>query len=101
MLRTLRRLLVYAKPYNKFLPKYIFVSVFALIFSTMNFILIIPLLNVIFEPEAYSAIPVLPETFSFSKEYLEAAFNLFMYNLLNKYGQIMTLFIVCIFVVVA
>jgi len=100
MKKTLSRLLKYAKPYSKFVPKYIFVTIFGLIFSTINFLLIIPLLKIIFSAEPYAAAPVVSQSFEFSKDYLVGSFELFMHNLVQTYGRLTTLVFVCIFIFV-
>ncbi|MDR2653442.1 MAG: ABC transporter ATP-binding protein/permease [Prevotellaceae bacterium] len=98
--KTLARLLKYAKPYSKFVPKYILVTVPGFIFSALNFILIIPLLTIIFNPEAYE-IPVQTHSFELTKDYFVDTFGLMMYNLVQTYGRINTLLLVCIFVVLS
>lgn len=97
MNRTLKRLLKYAKPYSKFVPKYIFVTIFGLIFSTINFLLIIPLLKIIFSNDPYSVAPAVSRSFEFSKDYFVNAFEFFMHNLVQTYGRLTTLVFVCIF----
>lgn len=98
--KTLSRLLKYAKPYSKFVPKYIFVTIPGFIFSALNFLLIIPLLTIIFSPETYE-VPIQVHSFEFSKDYFVDTFGLMMYNLVQTYGRINTLLFVCIFVVLS
>jgi subfamily B ATP-binding cassette protein MsbA len=98
--KTLTRLLKYAKPYSKFIPKYVFVTVPGFIFSALNFLLIIPLLTIIFNPEVYE-VPVHVHSFEFTKDYFVDTFELMMYNIIQNYGRINALFLVCIFVVMA
>ena len=43
------KLLAFAKPYSRFVPKYAVLAILAVIFGLLNFTLLIPLLNVIFE----------------------------------------------------
>ncbi|MDR1553911.1 MAG: ABC transporter ATP-binding protein/permease [Prevotellaceae bacterium] len=98
--KTLIRLLKYAKPYSKFVPKYILVTVPGFIFSALNFLLIIPLLTIIFNPDVYE-IPVQTHSFELTKDYFIDTFELMMYNLVQTYGRINTLLLVCIFVVLS
>ncbi|MDR0754706.1 MAG: ABC transporter ATP-binding protein/permease [Prevotellaceae bacterium] len=98
--KTLIRLLGYAKPYSKFVPKYILVTVPGFIFSALNFLLIIPLLTVIFNPEVYE-VPVQTHSFELTKDYFIDTFGSIMYNLVQTYGRINTLLLVCVFVVLA
>jgi ABC-type multidrug transport system, ATPase and permease components len=97
---TLKRLLTYAKPYSKFVPKYIAVTIPGFIFSALNFLLIIPLLTIIFTPEAYE-VPATVHSFEFSKDYFVDTFQMFMYNLVQTHGRVTALVLVCIFVVTA
>ncbi|MDR3227242.1 MAG: ABC transporter ATP-binding protein/permease [Prevotellaceae bacterium] len=98
MNKTLKRLLSYAKPFSRFVPKYIFVTIFGLIFSTLNFLLIIPLLKIIFDTNAYENIPAAAHSFEFSKDYFVDTFSLMMHNLVQNYGRLTALILVCIFV---
>ena len=101
MNKTIKRLLKYAKPYSKFVPKYIVITFFGLIFSTLNFLLIIPLLKIIFSTDPYSAAPAISHSFEFSKEYFVNTFEFFMHNLIQTYGRLTTLVFVCIFICLA
>ena len=48
-MKTYFKLLAFARPLNRFVPKYAVLAVLAVIFGLVNFSLLIPLLNVIFE----------------------------------------------------
>ncbi len=47
-MKTYFRLLSFAKPIKKFAIPYIFTTIFTVIFSTLNLVLLVPLLNTIF-----------------------------------------------------
>ncbi|HEY6063801.1 MAG TPA: ABC transporter ATP-binding protein [Chitinophagaceae bacterium] len=49
-MKVYRRLLAYARPYRRFLPLFFIFTFLAVIFSVFQFALIIPLLNVLFNP---------------------------------------------------
>ncbi|MFZ1262199.1 MAG: ABC transporter ATP-binding protein [Chitinophagaceae bacterium] len=49
-MKVYRRLLAYARPYRRFLPLFFLFTILAVIFSVFQFALIIPLLNVLFNP---------------------------------------------------
>ena len=57
------KLLQFAKPYNKFWPKYVLFVIPSIIFGILNFALISPLLKVLFEPESID-LNIVPPSFS-------------------------------------
>lgn len=71
---TFRRILSYAKPYGRYWPGYLVLSVLSVIFGIANYALIGPVLAVLFEPQAVSEVVAKPE-FSFSIGYFEELFR--------------------------
>lgn len=94
------RLLSFAKPYSKFWPKYISVVIPGVIFGTLNFVLIIPLLNVIFDPNKLDAVAVMPN-FSLTIGYFKDLYYYYISDILAEYGQMGTLVFVSITVILA
>jgi ATP-binding cassette, subfamily B, bacterial MsbA len=76
------RLLQFSKPYRHYIPEYCIYILFYIIFGLLNFALIIPLLDVLFETRKQVVVTSLPP-FHLSAEYFKAAFY---YNL-NYYIQ--------------
>jgi subfamily B ATP-binding cassette protein MsbA len=76
------RLLQFSKPYRHYIPEYCIYIFFYIIFGLLNFALIIPLLDVLFETKKQALVTSLPP-FHLSAEYFKAAFY---YNL-NYYIQ--------------
>jgi len=76
------RLLQFSKPYRHYIPEYCIYIFFYIIFGLLNFALIIPLLDVLFETKKQQVVTSLPP-FSFSADYLKTAF----YYQLNYYIQ--------------
>ncbi len=76
------RLLQFSKPYRHYIPEYCIYILFYILFGLLNFALIIPLLDVLFETQKQDLVTTLPP-FSFSADYFKAAFY---YNL-NYYIQ--------------
>ncbi|MBA2747121.1 MAG: ABC transporter ATP-binding protein, partial [Flavisolibacter sp.] len=81
-MKTFLRLLQFSKPYRHYIPEYIIYIFFFVLFGLLNFALIIPLLDVLFETGESEAITAMPP-FSFSVDYFKAAF----YSRLNYYIQ--------------
>jgi ATP-binding cassette, subfamily B, bacterial MsbA len=76
------RLLQFSKPYRHYIPEYCIYIFFYILFGLLNFALIIPLLDVLFETKKQALVTSLPP-FHLSAEYFKAAFY---YNL-NYYIQ--------------
>ena len=88
-MQTYFRILSYARPFGKFIPVYIGYTLLAIIFGLMNFTLLKPLFDVIFEqvaPESLEQYRVQPE-FTLSLEYLISLFNHLFLKVSETYGK--------------
>ena len=94
------KLLSFAKPFNRFVPKYFILAVLAVIFGLANFTLMIPLLNVIFEKVEVVTIVAKPE-FALNLDYFKAIFNFYFASIYKTYGQVGALQFVCVVIVVS
>ncbi|SIO12874.1 ABC transporter ATP-binding protein [Algoriphagus halophilus] len=102
-MKTYLRILAYAKPYGRFVPIYIIYAFLSIVFGLLNFTLLKPLFDVIFEqvdPEVLSAYQQKPD-FSFSIEYFTHLFNYNFLQVAEEFGKLGTLFYVCIIIVVS
>lgn len=102
-MKTYLRILSYAKPYRRFVPVYILYALLAIIFGLLNFTLLKPLFDVIFDqadPELISSFQEKPE-FSLSIGYFTHLFNYFFLQVAEEYGKLGTLFYVCIIIVIS
>ncbi|WP_339877046.1 ABC transporter ATP-binding protein [uncultured Algoriphagus sp.] len=102
-MKTYLRILSYAKPYGKFVPTYIIYTFLSIVFGLLNFTLLKPLFDVIFEqvdPESLAKYADKPE-FSFSIEYFSHLFNYNFLQVAEEYGKMGTLFYVCIIIVLS
>ena len=100
-MQTYLRILSYARPFGRFVPTYIFYTLFSIIFGLINFTLLKPLFDVIFEqvnPESLEKFRTLP-SFTFSVEYFTALFNHYFLSVQDEYGKMGTLVFVCIIIV--
>ncbi|WP_026956567.1 ABC transporter ATP-binding protein [Algoriphagus vanfongensis] len=100
-MKTYLRILSYAKPFGRFVPTYIVYTLFSIIFGLVNFTLLKPLFDVIFEqvdPQSLEQYRSLPE-FSLSIEYFSGLFNHYFLQVTDSYGKVGTLVFVCIIIV--
>ncbi|MDR2938625.1 MAG: hypothetical protein LBU92_06810, partial [Prevotellaceae bacterium] len=79
-MKNFLRLLSFAKPYSRYWPKYLPLTLLAMVFGIANFMLIIPLLDVIFDSNNVAAITVFPDL-SFSVDFVKNAFGYFLYSI--------------------
>ena len=102
-MNTYLRILSYARPYGKFVPIYVVYTILAIVFGLMNFTLLKPLFDVIFEqvdPAGLTQYQIKPE-FTFSISYLTHLFNHYFLMISNTYGKMGTLYFVCSIIVVS
>lgn len=92
------KILAFARPLNRFVPKYAVLAVLAVLFGLVNFTLLIPLLNVIFEKVEPKTITSLP-SFSLSIDYASSAFDYYFYKIYSQYGQSGALQFVCAIII--
>ncbi|SMD43192.1 ATP-binding cassette, subfamily B, MsbA [Aquiflexum balticum DSM 16537] len=102
-MNTYLRILSYAKPYRRYFPVYILYTLLAIIFGLLNFTLLKPLFDVIFEqvgPGDMNRYLTKPE-FSFSIAYFLDLFNHYFLKISETYGKFGTLLYVCIIIVIS
>ncbi|MEY5042356.1 MAG: hypothetical protein RLZZ414_1920 [Bacteroidota bacterium] len=90
------RLLSFAKPIQKFAIPYIIFTLFHIIFGLVNFTILIPIFNLLFDvqqEEKLNLITSLPD-FSFSIEYFTNTFYYFMHVSVVNYGKMGALYFV-------
>lgn len=102
-MKTYLRILSYARPYGRFVPVYLIYAFLAIAFGLLNFTLLKPLFDVIFEqvdPELISNFEKEPD-FTFSIGYFTHLFNYYFLQTAEEFGKLGTLFYVCIIIVVS
>ena len=72
-----KRLLAYAKPYRRFWPGYLVLSILSVIFGVVNYALIDPLLTVLFQPESMD-VNVAKPVFALDPAYFEQMFAYYL-----------------------
>ena len=80
------RLLSFAKPYSRYWPKYIVFALIGTVAGTVNYVLIIPVLQVLFEgmPEVIEAKPEITDGII---NYCKDLYNYYMLNYVQKHGE--------------
>ena len=102
-MNTYFRIISYARPFRRFIPVYIIYTLLAIIFGLLNFTLLKPLFDVIFEqngPVDFSRYFEKPE-FSLSIDYFMHLFNYYFLQVSEQYGKFGTLVYVCIIIVIS
>ncbi len=92
-MKILRRLIPYGRPLYHFFPEYLIYTLLGIVFGLLNFTLLIPILQLLFDQ---NTIPVYdkPEA-TFSLEYLQAYFNYSLSHFIHTYGRFDALLFVC------
>ncbi|MCK9625322.1 MAG: ABC transporter transmembrane domain-containing protein [Bacteroidales bacterium] len=99
-MKTFKRILAYAKPYGRYWPTYLMLSIFSVIFGIANYALLGPLLTVLFESDTVSAIAVKPE-FSMTVQYFEGIFKYYLSDVIAQSGLMKGLLFVCSILILA
>jgi ATP-binding cassette, subfamily B, bacterial MsbA len=102
-MNTYLRILSYARPYRRYFPIYVIYTLLAIIFGLLNFTLLKPLFDVIFEqvePGDLTKFLEKPE-FSFSIDYFLHLFNYYFLQISETYGKFGTLLYVCLIIVLS
>ena len=95
-----KRLLAYAKPYRRFWPGYLVLSILSVIFGVVNYALIDPLLTVLFQPVSMDVQMAKP-VFALDPAYFEQLFSYYLTKVMTTSGMLRGLIFVCAFFVVA
>jgi len=102
-MNTYFRILSYGRPWGIYIPQYVIYTFGYVVFSIFNLILLIPLLDILFnqvDQDAIAAYSQLPE-FSFDVAYFKNLFNYYFGQIIQEEGKIGALKYVCITIVVA
>ncbi|RFS22515.1 ABC transporter ATP-binding protein [Chitinophaga silvatica] len=95
-MKTFKRLLKFATPLHHYLPEYVIYTFIGILFGMVNFAMLIPLLNVIFEQVEAVPKELVHPTFTFSIQYFVDLFNYYFYNFIQTSGSIKSaLYFVC------
>lgn len=83
-MKTYLRLLSFGKPYSRYAPAYAICVIFYTIFNTFTYVMLIPLLQTMFNPDTMmQAVTNLPD-FAFSSEYATSMLNYALYKMVGS-----------------
>lgn len=99
-MKTFKRLLAYAKPYSRFWPGYLILSILSVLFGILNYALIEPLLTVLFEPEKVAKFATMPD-FSFTVQYVNDIFEYYLIKIIGDKSVLAGLLFVCYILIAA
>lgn len=99
-MKDFKRLLAYAKPYSRFWPGYLILSVLSVIFGVANYALIKPLLDILFNPDQLTQQLVKPEFNLLSVDYYSDIFYYYLTEIMRN-GLLKGLFFVCMILLAA
>lgn len=94
-MKTFLRLLAFAKPYGRYWPSYLFLSILSVFFGVIYFALIDPLTRIIFDPGSITQQTLLP-VFSLSVDYFKQIFNYYLTKFMGASARQEGLLFVCI-----
>ena len=98
-MKTFFRILSYANKLPTRLVFFFTYSILGIIFGAFNILLVIPMLNVLFDKTNAAQIPEIP-TFNFSVKYVEDLFNHYFLSVIRDHGKLDALLFVCGLIVV-
>lgn len=99
-MKSFLRIIAYGKPFGKYWPSYLVLSVLSVLFGIANYALVAPLLTVLFEPDTLSGQFVRPE-YSFSVSYVTDLFRFHLGQIMAQKGILMGLVYISITLLVA
>ena len=96
-MKVIKRLLKYATPLHHYLPEYIVYTLLGVVFSLINFTMLIPILNILFGVTKDEPVGTAPE-FSFSIDYFIDVFHYHFTNIVATKGPMYALVFVCVII---
>ncbi len=99
-MKSFSRLLSYAKPFGRFWPVYLLLSILSVIFGIANYALVDPLLTLLFNPENIETGVPRPE-FSLAPQYFLDLFKYYLSEFMSQSGMLKGLLFVCFILVAA
>lgn len=102
-MKTFFRLFAFASPIQKFAIPFFLTSILGVIFGLLNFTLLIPIFELLFNQtaELNTKSPVTEPTFALSLTYFKDVFYYYFQSIINDSGQVGALKMVCIVIVLS
>ncbi len=99
MFKTYLRLLGFARPIEKYAIPYFFYSLFYAVFNSLTFVLIVPIMNTMFDPDyTFERVTELPPV-EFNTEYLTTFFNYTYSQIYPEYDRQKVLIMLALFTI--
>ncbi len=102
-MKTYLRILSFARPYRRYLPQYLLFATLSIVFGLINFTMLIPLFEVLFnqvDEGARQQVQNLP-AFSLSIDYIRGVFDYYFTQVIAARGKVGALVFVCLIIVVS
>lgn len=99
-MRQLKRLISFIRPVHHYLPEYIIYTLFGILFGLVNFTMLVPLLNLLFNSDP-QVVPTEPPVFSLSISYFSDVFNYKFGQIVAANGKLYALGFVCVCITIA
>lgn len=107
-MKNFLRLLNYARPFRRFWPGFLILSILSVIFGVVNFALLDPLLTMLFETPSkeqitqdMAALSQSIDNFSFSVDYFKNSFNYYLDKIFLANGTMRALLFVCLVLILS
>ena len=102
-MKTYFRLLNFSRPLADFIPLYLLFSIMSIVFGLLNFGLLIPLLDILFQSGSTTkaTLPIDPGPFVLSGDWITAKFQYYFLLQAQSGGQLSALYFVCGFLIVS
>ncbi len=91
-MQSLRRLIPFARPLHHFFPEYIVYTVLGILFGLLNFTLLVPILQLLFDEQM--ALSVSKPAFAFSLDFAKDYFNYVFSNIIAEKGKFQALLLI-------
>ncbi len=100
-MKTFKRLLRFVQPLRHYLPEYIIYTIIGVLFGVINFTMLIPMLQIMFDQkDTVEPVVALP-AFSFSIDYFTDVFKYYFLRFISEKGEMYALGFVCVVICIA
>lgn len=99
-MKTFFRLLKFSKPYHHYIPEYIVYIFLFIVFGLLNFALLVPLFDELFQTGKSPLVTVLPK-FTMTADYFKSLFYYYLHHAVMVYPKMGVLIYVCMIVLLA
>ena len=102
-MKTFLRILSFSRPYSQFLPQYIIFTLLGVLFGLFNFLLLKPLLDVLFKQKTASEIAAMSikPSLQLSFDYLRDLFNYYLVYYTDGVDTTKALLFICVVIVIS